>query len=93
MGIQELRKTPHLSASSINSYLECGLQYKFSRIDKIKPAFTADALVYGSTIHKAIEFVQTNRLFGDTTSVDEAMELLLSLRNGEVKKNTTLSTI
>ncbi len=74
MEIQELRKNPHLSASSINSYLECGLQYKFSRIDKIKPAFTADALVYGSTIHKAIEFVQTNRLFGDPTSVEEARE-------------------
>jgi len=72
MELSELRKKPHLSASSINSYLECGLQYKFSRVDKLKPDFTADALVYGSTIHKAIEYVQTNRLFGDPTSTQEA---------------------
>lgn len=74
MEISELRKKPHLSASSINSYLECGLQYKFSRVDKLKPDFTADTLVYGSAIHKAIEYVQTNRLFGDSTSPQEAAE-------------------
>ena len=74
MEIQELRKRPHLSASSINSYLECGLQYKFSRIDKFKPDFTADVLVYGSTIHKAIEYVQINRMAGDLTSVQDAAE-------------------
>jgi len=72
MEIQELRKKPHLSASSINSYLECGLQFKFSRIDKLKADFTADVLVYGSTIHKAIEFVQMNRLSGDSTTTDDA---------------------
>jgi putative RecB family exonuclease len=72
MEIQELRQKPHLSASSINSYLECGLQYRFSRIDKLKADFTADVLVYGSTIHKTIEFVQLNRMAGDRTTVTEA---------------------
>lgn len=74
MEIQELRKKPHLSASSINSWIECGLQYKFSRVDKLKPEFITDALIYGSTIHRSIEKVQTNRLFGDLTTVEEAIE-------------------
>lgn len=74
MEIQELRQKPHLSASSINSYLECGLQYKFSRIDKLKADFIADVLVYGSTIHKTIEHVQMNRLSGDKTSIQEAAQ-------------------
>jgi hypothetical protein len=41
MELKELRKKPHLSHSSINMYMECGLQYKFSKIDKLKPQFVA----------------------------------------------------
>ena len=48
MDIKELRKQPHLSVSSINSYIECGLQYKFSKIEKQKPDFLSDNLVFGS---------------------------------------------
>ena len=29
MTLQELRASPHLSASSLNDYMECGLLYKF----------------------------------------------------------------
>ena len=43
MTIQELRKQPHLSASGINDYTECSLLYKFSRIDKKPPEFTAES--------------------------------------------------
>ena len=41
--ISEIRGQPHLSASSVNDYLDCGLLYKFSRIDKIQPEFRSDA--------------------------------------------------
>ena len=61
MTIQELRKQPHLSASSINDYTECSLLYKLSRIDKKPPEFTADSLAFGSTIHEVIAIYQNHR--------------------------------
>ena len=44
----------HLSYSSISQYIECGLQYRFRKIDVIEPEFTSDALVFGSSIHKTL---------------------------------------
>jgi putative RecB family exonuclease len=59
MDIAKLREMPHLSASSINDYIDCGLFYRFSRIDKIKPDFIIDSLLFGSVIHKVLaEFYQ-----------------------------------
>jgi putative RecB family exonuclease len=54
MKIDELRKQPHLSASGINDYLECGLLYKFSRIDKRQPETFSDSLVLGQAIHRVL---------------------------------------
>ena len=51
MELTDLRKVAHLSASSINDYIDCGLLYKFGRIDKIQPNFKPDALEFGSAIH------------------------------------------
>ena len=45
------REKPHLSASSVADYIDCGLLFKFSRIDKIKPEFKPDAVELGSAIH------------------------------------------
>jgi len=90
MNIEELRQKPHLSASSINSYLECGLQYRFSRVDKLKPEFTADALVYGSTIHKAIEFIQSNRMMGNKPTELEAMEFFETKWRKAAEGNETI---
>lgn len=55
MNILELRKTPHLSASSINEYMECGLSYKFRCIDRIEFEHTSDSLLMGQVLHKTIE--------------------------------------
>ena len=70
MDLFELRQKDHLSASSINSYVECGLQFKFSRVDKFKPDYEADALLFGSAIHKAIADFQQHRVWGETMPVD-----------------------
>lgn len=64
MNISELRDRPHLSVSSIKAYTECGMYYKFSRIDKLKRDFVSDNLVFGSTIHKALADFQYLRLMG-----------------------------
>ena len=59
--LQELRKSPHLSASSVNSYIDCSLAYKFSKIDFIPQEFVSDAMIFGSCIHKTLEFFHKER--------------------------------
>ncbi len=56
MDISELRQQPHLSASGIADYLECGLLYKFARIDKRQPERIADSLVLGKAIHAVLAY-------------------------------------
>ncbi len=75
MDISELRKHPHLSASQINGYIECSLSYKFSKIDKIKPEYTSDALVFGSVIHHSIAQFHQERMVGNILSVEELQEI------------------
>lgn len=70
MDINELRKQPHLSASSINDFLDCSLMFKFSRIDKIKTESTSDALVLGSCIHKALAEFHQERMIGNKLSLE-----------------------
>ena len=33
MNLSELRQKPHISASSVGDYLECGMLYRFGRLD------------------------------------------------------------
>ncbi len=54
MNIQELRSQPHLSASAINEYCDCGLRYKLSRVDLLPPESTPAEMVLGSAIHRAL---------------------------------------
>lgn len=75
MHLSELRNEPHLSASSIGGYVDCGLAYRFSKIDKIKPEFVPDALVYGSVIHQVLEFYHHQRMIGDKPSLMELTAL------------------
>jgi putative RecB family exonuclease len=75
MNLSELRKQPHLSVSAIEDYMECGLNYKFSRIDKLKTKYRADALVYGSTIHKVLAEFNQERLIGKIFTTTELQDL------------------
>ena len=54
MEINEFKNQAHLSASGINDYLECGLLYKFSRIEKRQPEIYSDSLVLGKAIHRVL---------------------------------------
>jgi len=47
MVLSELRKTEHLSASSIGTYVECSLMYKFAEIDHIPMEQKSDAMEFG----------------------------------------------
>ena len=65
MILSELRKTEHLSASSIGTYVECSLSYKFSKIDKIPMEFKNQALEFGTAIHKTLEIYYQEKLIGE----------------------------
>jgi len=65
MNLAQLRKTPHLSASSINTYIECGLQYRLAKVDQLPPEFISDSLLFGTAIHLTLESFHEMRLHGE----------------------------
>ena len=71
MKLQEIRQEKHLSASSINGYLSCGLAYKFSHIDHIPAEFISDNLLFGTSIHKSLEQFYQERMIGNDLSLED----------------------
>ena len=65
MKLSDLRKEPHLSASSINQYIDCSLAYRFSKVDFIQIESVSDAMVFGSVLHKVVEFFHNERKAGE----------------------------
>jgi putative RecB family exonuclease len=66
MKLSELRNTPHLSSSSVNDYIECGLLYKFGRIDRLPMEFKSNALEFGSAVHLTLAEFYQFKMVGDT---------------------------
>ena len=65
MTLSDLRQKPHLSASSIGDYIDCGMLYKFGRVDRLPRELVADAMEFGTVIHKVLaEFYQA-KMIGD----------------------------
>ena len=75
MELSELRKLPHLSSSSISDYVDCGMLYKFGRIDRIPRTFTADSLEYGTTAHKVLADVYQGKLLNSPLELKEILKL------------------
>jgi len=75
MDLQELKKKPHLSASSINDYIDCGLLYKFGRIDRVPREFTADSLEFGTVIHKVLADYYQSRITSTPLTLKEMLGL------------------
>ncbi len=65
MVLNDLRKSPHLSASSIGDYIECGLLYKFGRIDRLPMEFVADAMYFGSVVNIVLAEYYQAKMTGD----------------------------
>ncbi|MBF0259579.1 MAG: PD-(D/E)XK nuclease family protein [Desulfamplus sp.] len=88
--ILEMRKQPHLSASSIKAYLDCGLYYKFSRIDKLARTHTSDNLIFGSTIHKVLADYNQEKLIGNHMGLDDLYELFKKYWTEAVKSTDNI---
>jgi putative RecB family exonuclease len=74
MKLSDLRNSPHLSSSSVNDYIECGLLYKFGRIDRLPMEFKSDALEFGSAIHLTLAEFYQFKMVGDTLSLKAVQE-------------------
>ena len=86
MNISEYRKGPHLSASAIAEYMECGLSYRFSRIDQLRPEFLSDNMTFGSCIHQALADFHQERLMGTIMTTECLQERFIyhwTIRAGE----------
>ena len=75
MTLSELRKTEHLSASSIGTYVECSLMYKFSKIDKIKMEERPSAMEFGSAIHITLEQFYQEKMIGEKLLLKDVHEI------------------
>jgi len=65
MDIADLKKQPHLSATAVGDYIECGLLYKLGRIDKVQLEFTSDALEFGAVIHTVLAEFYQEKMVGE----------------------------
>ena len=74
MTLSELRQKPHLSASSIGDYIECGLLYKFGRIDRLPMDFKSDALEFGTVIHLVLGEYYHGKLMEDELTLKDILQ-------------------
>lgn len=66
----------HLSASSISTYEQCPLRFRFSRIDKIQEP-TTEAMILGSFVHEILE--EFYKLDPEDRTVPEARRIAREL--------------
>jgi putative RecB family exonuclease len=74
MELYELRQKPHLSASSIGDYIDCGMLYKFGRVDRLPREFVADAMQFGTVIHKVLAEYYMAKMIGDKMMLKDIHE-------------------
>ena len=72
-------ETPEaISVSQINLYRTCSLKYRFQYIDQLPRLVRAAGLVFGSAVHKALEwFYMISRSYASPRAT---FELLVALR-------------
>ena len=91
MIISELRSKPHISVSGINAYVNCGLQYKFRRIDRIPVESISDNLVFGSVIHKCLADFNQEKMTGNKLELIELQDLFEKYWREEAQNNNFIS--
>ncbi len=75
MVLSDLRKTEHLSASSIGTYVECSLLYYFSKVLKIPMEQKSDAMEFGSAIHITLEHYYREKMIGEKLLLKDVHEI------------------
>ena len=87
MVLSELRQQPHLSASSIGEYVECSLLYKFGRIDKLPMEHKAEALEFGTCIHRVLEQFYCAKMIGEKMLLKDVHQIYETVRKSIAESN------
>ena len=90
MELSELRNTPHLSASTITTYIDCSLQYYFSKVKRLPMEFVADALSFGTVIHLVLAEFYRSKMDGDRLSLKNVHELYRQFWTREAKDRSEI---
>ena len=90
MELSELRQKPHLSASSIGTYIDCSLAYWFTYVKRQPMEFVADALEFGSCIHLALADFYRARMTGDNLLLKDVHEAFRDHWANRVKDSTNI---
>jgi putative RecB family exonuclease len=90
MVLSELRQMPHLSASSILSYCDCSLAYKFGRIDRLPMEFKPVAMEFGTCIHRVLEQYYSAKMIGEKLLLKDIHEIYDSTWKGIAKDNDAI---
>lgn len=72
--LDDLRRRPHWSFSSIASYAICNLQWAFGRVYRVPPAHTSVNLVFGKTFHQVLTWVAMQRRLGTVPRPDTVQD-------------------
>ena len=65
----------HLSASQIQTYMDCSLKYKFSKIDQLPKPFKSAGLALGSAVHSAVEWLHQGWKAGEEVSLELVLDI------------------
>ncbi|MFC1833206.1 RecB family exonuclease [Thermodesulfobacteriota bacterium] len=65
----------HLSYSSVSTYMQCSLKWRFHYVDRLEPEFTPSALLFGQAIHEAIGAFLQSTLNGDRLTADNLLDV------------------
>ncbi len=77
----------HLSYSTIKQYMDCGLQLRFKKLENLEPEFISDALVFGSSVHKALAKFNSHRADNAKPQTSDLTHLFETYWTGAVQEN------
>lgn len=90
--INDLRKRPHWSYSSLNQLLNiCSLQFFFERVARLEKAFTPLPLSFGSAFHRTLEWVAHMRRGGGQIKADETADLFHEVWKRQVAEDDNIA--
>ena len=89
--LDEYRSREHWSFSALNQFLNiCSLQFAFERVYRLERAFTPVALSFGSTFHRAMEWIHLVRKEGRQPAEKEAGELFQDLWSRQLQEDKAI---
>lgn len=74
----------HLSVSQVTTYLGCPRKYRFRYFDKREPELRSANLGFGSAVHSAIEWWQSERIAGRGPDPDRALRMFRADWNAQL---------